>query len=51
MPLLQGSTSGVVRSNIKLLLTQGYSQRQAVAIAMRHAGKRRRKRAPKPEAV
>jgi hypothetical protein len=51
MPLLQGSTAGIIRSNIKLLLDRGYSQPQAVAIAMRHAGRRRRKKkAQKPEA-
>jgi uncharacterized protein YdaT len=41
MSLLKGSSRKTVKSNIKTLLTEGYKQNQAVAIALRKAGKSR----------
>lgn len=49
MPLLQGSSKSVVSQNIKELVKSGRKQDQAVAIAMRRAGKASPK-APKPAA-
>jgi len=45
MPLRKGSSNKAVSSNIRTLLTEGYPQKQAVAIAMRKAGKPKRKKA------
>lgn len=42
MPLRKGSSNAVVSSNIKTEVAAGRPQKQAVAIAMREAGK------PKP---
>jgi hypothetical protein len=39
MPLLKGNSNRTIKSNIKTLLTDGYPRKQAVAIAMRKAGK------------
>ncbi len=39
LPLKKGSSRKSVSSNIRTLLTDGYPQKQAVAIAMRKAGK------------
>lgn len=43
MPLKKGSSSKVISSNIKTEIAHGKPQPQAVAIAMRKAGK------PKPQ--
>jgi hypothetical protein len=51
MPLLPGSDKGIVGSNIAELRRSGYKEDQAVAIAMKHAGKSKPKPAkakPKP---
>lgn len=39
MPLLSGSGKGIVGENIRELMKTGRSQAQAVAIAMKKAGK------------
>lgn len=44
MPLRKGRSKKVVSSNIRELRRSGYPQRQAVAIAMKKAGKSRKKR-------
>jgi hypothetical protein len=44
MPLESGTTQAVISRNIKKLISEGFSQKQAVAIAMRRAGKGRRRR-------
>jgi hypothetical protein len=44
MPLKKGKTKKAVRSNVKKLKSEGYPQKQAVAIALNTAGKGRRKR-------
>ena len=41
MPLKKGSSDDVVRANIRKLVREGYSQQQAIAIALRQAGKSR----------
>lgn len=41
MPLKRGKSKQVVSSNIRELRHSGYPQRQAVAIAMKKAGKAR----------
>jgi len=43
MPLKRGSSKKVVSYNIKTEMAAGKPQKQAVAIAMRKAGKARRK--------
>jgi len=43
MPLRKGKSNKVVSANIKELMNSGYPQKQAIAIAMRQAGK------PKPK--
>lgn len=43
MPLRKGSTPGVISANIRKLRKEGRTQEQAVAIAMREAGKKRKK--------
>lgn len=42
MPLLQGSSPAVISSNVKTLRQEGYPEKQAVAIALRRAGKARK---------
>jgi hypothetical protein len=39
MPLQAGSSQDVVSANIRTLIGEGYDQEQAVAIALRHAGR------------
>lgn len=39
MPLTRGKSTAAVSHNVKQLIKDGYSQAQAVAIAMRKAGK------------
>ena len=39
MPLMKGSSNSVVGENIRMLRREGYSQRQAIAIALNRAGK------------
>lgn len=43
MPLLPGSSDEVISKNIAELIKAGYKRDQAVAIAMDHAGKGRKK--------
>jgi len=43
MPLQEGSSSEIVSANISKLVKEGYSQKQAVAIANSHARKHRSK--------
>jgi hypothetical protein len=44
MPLKKGSSRKTISKNIRELRKSGRPQRQAIAIAMRSAGKSRRKR-------
>ena len=43
MPLKKGSGQRVIRSNIREMVKSGRPQKQAIAAAMRSAGKKRRK--------
>lgn len=43
MPLEKGSSKRTVSHNIKKLRDEGYPQKQAVAIAMNEAGKKKKK--------
>jgi hypothetical protein len=44
MPLKKGRSKAVVSSNIRELRHSGYPQKQSIAIALRSAGKSRRRR-------
>jgi uncharacterized protein YoaH (UPF0181 family) len=44
MPLKRGSSDQTISENIRRLMEEGYPQKQAIAIAMRNAEKRRKKR-------
>lgn len=48
MPLLSGSSQGVVSENIRTLMKEGRKQSQAIAIAMSHAGKSTARKRKKP---
>jgi len=41
MPLKRGSSSKTVSSNVRKLMDEGYSQKQAVAIALANARKKK----------
>ena len=43
MPLKKGKSKKTVSSNVKKLRGEGYPQRQAVAIALNTAGKRKKR--------
>lgn len=47
MPLLPGTSKGVVGENIRILMHEGKPQAQAIAIAMSQAGKSKPKKATK----
>lgn len=43
MPLKKGKSNAAVSANIRKLKKEGYPQKQAVAIAMREAGRERKR--------
>jgi len=44
MPLKRGSSKAIISANIRELIHSGHSQKQAIAIAMKTAGKSRKKK-------
>jgi len=44
MPLKRGSSKKTISQNIRTLMHEGKPQKQAIAIAMRTAGKKKKKR-------
>jgi hypothetical protein len=44
MPLFQGDTEQIIQMNIRKLISEGYNQEQAVAIAYAEADKYRKAR-------
>jgi hypothetical protein len=48
MPLLSGSSQSVISENIRTMRREGIPQDQAIAIALRKAGKARTRK-PKPK--
>lgn len=48
MPLKRGKSEKAVEHNVKQLIQDGYSQKQAVAIALNKAGKSNKKKKQRP---
>lgn len=47
MPLYSGKSSNIISRNISELVTSGYPQKQAVAIALNKTGKKKMNRSDK----
>ena len=43
MPLKRGKSKKAIESNIRQLVREGYERKQAVAIALNRAGKKKKK--------
>lgn len=50
MPLKQGSSDEVVSANIRELMHSGRPQKQAIAIAMKEAGRKKKGKQPRNKA-